>query len=123
MITEQDIQQKYQRLRNMGLSDEAARSELQLQMGQAQVIAAQAEAQQREAANPRPAFTFDRAEYIDQMAGAAVMRGLDPLRAAQIQAEEQRLIAAITALDGQLLPLQQQRQALANQLARLRFQG
>jgi hypothetical protein len=44
-------------------------------------------------------------------------------RGAAYQAEERRIIAAIEALDRQLLPLQQQRAALATALAAVRFQG
>jgi hypothetical protein len=126
MTTEQQYQQAYQRLRNMGMSDEAARSELQLQLNFERAQAEAAERAKAKATAPverRPAEWEIRLADEERRWAAHWNASSDPLRIAQEQAEEQRLVAAITALDQQLLPLQKQRQALADQLARLRFQG
>lgn len=109
MTEPQDI---YRRARSRGLSDAEARAYVQLYAPSYRAQAEQAQAMQREAAAPPPAFTWDRADHIDALASAQLDRNLDPQRGA-IKAAKRAEIAA------RMRPLVTQRDALNQQIAAL----
>lgn len=126
MISEQHYQQAYQRLRNMGLSDEVARSELQLQLN---FERAQAEAAERAKADATAPAERQPAEWEIRHADgerrwAAHWGSINnPMRIAQEQADDARDQAELAAIDAQLRPLQEQRAIVATRIQRRRFQG
>jgi hypothetical protein len=123
MTTQQEYAQRAQYMKNMGFPEAEIQRRLQLQMSAEQAQAAQVEAQQREATNPPPSHDWSRYDMIDRRNMAMLDRTLDPLRAAQEQAEEQRDQAELAAIDAQLRPLQEQRAVVATRIQRRRFQG
>jgi hypothetical protein len=112
MTTQQEYAQRAQYMKNMGFPEAEIQRRLQLQMSAEQAQAAQVEAQQREATNPPPAFSFDRYDEIDRRGMAALNRASDPLRVSQAAAQRARI-------EAQMRPLVEQRDALNRQIAQL----